>query len=113
MEVGWGCGHKTQDIILSHHNESLHSTKCSYFFVNFFTTWLQYVIYTSPLKFAIEILDVLTTELEVGIVYGHQTLEIILSHNKLPAVLRFYKLLAVLGFYMLLAALGFYKLLAV
>ena len=79
MEVGRGCGCKTQDIILSHHNESVNSTKCSYFFINFFSTWLQYVN-TSPLKFAIELLDVPRTELEEGIGYSHQNQDIILFH---------------------------------
>ena len=42
LEVGSRRGHQILDINLSHHNESVHGCKCSYFFVNLFnmvTIW--------------------------------------------------------------------------
>ena len=57
MKVGRECGHQTLDVILPHHNESVHGLKCSYFFVNLFLTWLQYGI-MRPSKFDLEILHV-------------------------------------------------------
>ena len=65
MEVGRGCGYQTLDIILSHHNESVHGCKCSYFFVNLFLTWYN-VISKSPLKFAIVFFSCSRIEFEVG-----------------------------------------------
>ena len=39
------------------------------------------MVYKSLLKFAVEFLNVLRTELEVGRGCGHKTLDIILSHH--------------------------------
>ena len=49
LEIRRGCVHLTLDIILPHHNESVHVLKCSYFFVNLVLTSVQYCIIKSHL----------------------------------------------------------------